>query len=42
MGARGSGGHNSKGKLRDVRCARLDVHELARDGKLKLGTTVGC
>jgi hypothetical protein len=38
MGGRGSGGHNSKGKLRDVQCARLDVHELARDGKLKLGT----
>jgi hypothetical protein len=37
MGGRGSGGHNSKGKLRDVRCARLDVHELARDGKLTLG-----
>jgi hypothetical protein len=34
---RGSGGHNSKGKLRDVQCARLDVHELARDGKLTLG-----
>src|SRR5205809_3118233 len=38
MGGRGSGGHNSKGKLRDVQCARLDVHELGRDGKLKLGT----
>jgi hypothetical protein len=38
MGGRGSGGHNSKGKLRDVQCARLDVHELARNGKLKLGT----
>jgi hypothetical protein len=38
MGGRGSGGHNSKGKLRDVQCARLDVHDLARDGKLKLGT----
>jgi hypothetical protein len=37
MGGRGSGGHNSKGKLRDVQCARLDVHELARDGSLKLG-----
>ena len=37
MGGRGSGGHNSKGKLRDVQCARLDVHELAREGKLKLG-----
>ena len=37
MGGRGSGGHNSKGKLRDVQCARLDVHELARDGKMKLG-----
>ena len=36
MGGRGSGGHNSKGKLRDVQCARLDVHELAREGKLKL------
>jgi hypothetical protein len=35
---RGSGGHNSKGKLRDVQCARLDVHELAREGKLKLGS----
>jgi len=39
MGGRGSGGHNSKGKLRDVQCARLDVHELAREGKLKLGTS---
>jgi hypothetical protein len=38
MGGPGSGGHNSKGKLRDVQCARLDAHELARDGKLKLGT----
>ena len=38
MGGRGSGGHNSKGKLRDVQCARLDAHEFARDGKLKLGT----
>jgi hypothetical protein len=38
MGGRGSGGHNSKGKLRDVQCARLDVHELAREGRLKLGT----
>lgn len=38
MGGRGSGGHNSKSKLRDVQCARLDVHELARDGQLKLGT----
>jgi hypothetical protein len=28
---------HSKGKLRDVQCARLDVHELARDGKLTLG-----
>ena len=37
MGGRGSGGHNSKRKLRDVQCARLDVHELARDGKLTLG-----
>jgi hypothetical protein len=37
MGGRGSGGRNSKGKLRDVQCARLDVHELARDGKLTLG-----
>jgi hypothetical protein len=37
MSGRGSGGHNSKGKLRDVQCARLDVHELARDGKLTLG-----
>ena len=26
-----------KRKLRDVQCARLDVHELARDGKLTLG-----
>jgi hypothetical protein len=38
MGGRGSGGHNSKGKLRDVQCARLDVHELARDGALRLGS----
>ncbi len=38
MGCRGSGGHNSKGKLRDVQCARLDVHELAREGHLKLGS----
>jgi hypothetical protein len=38
MGGYGSGGHNSKGKLRDVQCARLEVHELAREGKLKLGT----
>jgi hypothetical protein len=38
MGGRGSGGHNSKGKLRDVQCARLDVHELAREGQLKLGS----
>ena len=38
MAGRGSGGHNSKGKLRDVQCARLDVHELARDGKLTFGT----
>jgi uncharacterized protein YecT (DUF1311 family) len=37
MGGCGSGGHNSKRKLRDVQCARLDVHELAREGKLKLG-----
>jgi hypothetical protein len=37
MGGRGSGGHNSKGRLRDVQCARLDVHELAGEGKLKLG-----
>jgi hypothetical protein len=37
MGGRGSGGHNSKGKLRDVQCVRLDVHELARDGNLTLG-----
>jgi hypothetical protein len=36
MGGQGSGGHNSKGKLRDVQCARIDVHELAREGKLKL------
>ena len=35
MGGRGSGGHNSKGRPRDVQCARLDVHELARTGKLK-------
>jgi hypothetical protein len=38
LARRGSGGHNSKGKLRDVQCARLDVHELAREGKLKLGS----
>jgi hypothetical protein len=38
MGGRGSGGHNSKGRLRDVQCARLDVHEQARGGKLKLGS----
>lgn len=38
MGGQGSGGHNSKGKLRDVQCARLDVHEMAREGKLQLGT----
>ena len=38
MGGPGSGGHNSKGKFRDVQCARLDVHELAREGKLKLGS----
>src|SRR5260370_42398481 len=38
MGGQGSGGHNSKGKRRDVQCARLDVHELTREGKLKLGT----
>jgi hypothetical protein len=38
MGGRGSGGHNSKGRLRDVQCARLDVHELGREGKLELGT----
>jgi hypothetical protein len=37
MGGRGSGGHNSKRKRRDVQCARLDVHELAGDGKLTLG-----
>ena len=37
MGGIGSGSHNSKGRLRDVQCARLDVHELAREGKLKLG-----
>ena len=37
MGGRGSGGHNSKRKLRDVQCARFDVHEMARDGKLTLG-----
>src|SRR5262249_35438318 len=37
MGGRNSGGHNSKRKLRDVQCARLDVHELARDGRLTLG-----
>ena len=38
LGGQGSGGHNSKGKRRDVQCARLDVHELTREGKLKLGT----
>jgi hypothetical protein len=38
MDGYGSGGHNSKGKLRDVQCARLDVHELAREGNLKLGS----
>ena len=38
MGGHGSGGHNSKGKFRDVQCARLDIHELSRQGKLKLGT----
>jgi hypothetical protein len=38
MGGRGSGGNNSKCRLRDVQCARLDVHELGREGKLKLGT----
>jgi hypothetical protein len=38
MGGNGSGGHNSKGRLRDVQCARLDVHELAREGNLKLGS----
>src|SRR6476661_1931132 len=38
MGGQGSGGNNSKGKLRDVQCARLDVHELAREGKLRLGS----
>jgi hypothetical protein len=38
MGGQGSGGHNSKGKRRDVQCARLDVHELTREGKLKLGS----
>jgi hypothetical protein len=31
----------SKGKLRDVQCARLDVHDLGREGRLKLGTR-GC
>jgi hypothetical protein len=31
----------SKGKLRDMQCARLDVHELGREGRLKLGTR-GC
>src|SRR5262245_24536931 len=39
MGGRGSGGHNSRGKLRDVQCARLDVHELAREGTLELGSS---
>ena len=38
MGGQGSGGHNSKGTRRDVQCARLDVHELSREGKLRLGT----
>ena len=38
MGGQGSGGHNSKGKRRDVQYARLDVHELAREGRLKLGS----
>jgi hypothetical protein len=38
MDGQGSGGHNSKGKRRDVQCARLDVHELTREGKLKLGS----
>ena len=38
MGGRCSGGQNSKGKLRDVQCARLDVHEVTREGKLKLGS----
>ena len=38
MGGQGSGGHNSKGKRRDVQCARLDVHELSREGKLRLGS----
>ena len=28
---------NSKGKLREVQCARLDIHELVREGKLTLG-----
>ena len=37
MGGQGSGGHNYKGRFRDVQCARLDVHELAREGKLELG-----
>ena len=37
MGGRGSGGHNAKGKLRDVQCARLDVHEL-KDGKKQPAT----
>jgi hypothetical protein len=31
-------GRNVRNRLRDVQCARLDVHELAREGKLKLGT----
>jgi hypothetical protein len=38
MGGCGSGGHNSRSKLRDVQCARLDVHELAREGNLKIGS----
>jgi hypothetical protein len=38
MGGQGSGGHNSKRTRRDVQCARLDVHELSREGKLRLGT----
>ena len=38
MGGQGSGGHNSKGTRRDVQCARLDVHELAREGRLNLST----
>jgi hypothetical protein len=31
MGGHGSGGHNSKGKLRDVQCARLDGAVIAID-----------